>query len=1007
MTEALESAVAQSRLGHANGKAPTRRFTIARGKALLQLRRRPMGRWEFCRDLLRAALMASDVDAEIDETTNDEGTLLVFSFSESAVVGEDLAPAELLQAALDPRPGPEAPVAERWRSRMARAINGALALDPRWIEVRLVDVAWRYERTSAVDGDPYRVFARGEPAQRGLELHVALPPANFGRSVRSWLGLGQTHRAAIAKEWSEALLLGDQGAALQDGRRIRPADAQRVFDLGGRAQLTFLRPGQGVWLTRGGVAQCSLDAALAEAQVPLPPYELAVESERVNLDIDERRIVQDQEWATIRAWISDVLRSGDPLEAPFPAPLRETVTTASGASVAMRSLTSEAGDVPFVWADLSQRAPASSPQRAVGLWPSEVAQLRELEDAPRLIPIWLLPQGADARFDPEALQHGAFEALELDPSFEPLIRRLAVHSHRYAIAEEGRIRVVAWSRTVATFEADTNPIRGVTLLVELDETDPDAIAHLLADGTAIADFAQRIVEHVWARIDVVLAHVWARAQDEAWWQAPLLRWMLERIDAATVGLHYALTSGQLRLAWREHPLSALPIGVDLDGEPKTLRDALERMASAGGIVSGEPDRRWVTLESDAPQFRTWFLTERGRGIVSRVLGRKAIWDMPVAAGAMPRPAPADEQRHLLLTKTRVGRLLERRASDGRANQELLGHLLVARVLGEDEHGLDAVPLLRLHDPNAASPRRKISLQQALELPVGRVAPLGTPSAGQVRPFVEVAPGFAELLRAAVGWNPAPPPPQPSLAERPARTVRVGPSVEVRARTTTVWVREPVVHRLCAGAVHLGEEAEPEIELWGRGARLGAFRLPRPLRNVGGRVWLTDAGVEAGRAKVVRIVVEAGRRLQLRARVAAELCEPGSNRAAALHAFAGREDEPVDVPLAVAEPLAIVPNRPERLASLIRHALGRPVQIETRWLSWTAASVEDPGYPGVIEIGQRHTLVNAALESDASARDVLLGAAVVVAHAVREAPQSFDALAAFARLLATAGYAQPS
>jgi hypothetical protein len=241
------------------------------------------------------------------------------------------------------------------------------------------------------------------------------------------------------------------------------------------------------------------------------------------------------------------------------------------------------------------------------------------------------------------------------------------------------------------------------------------------------------------------------------------------------------------------------------------------------------------------------------------------------------------------------------------------------------------------------------------------------------------------------------------------------------------VRVPIADRLCAGALHLVEGPSAGVELWARGLRVGAFRLPSPLRELGGRMWLTDAGIEAGHAGLVKVALTAGKVLVERAVTALALSPPRSRRAVGLEAFLDRVRAHVasksdllglGETLGVAEtaervldiaPLRRLPPPRERLHAVLRWALGRPVHIETAWLSWRAVKVLDAGIPGRLALGSRHAIVGKALHDRATLDELWPAAIVVVAATLAVAPALAPADVALGRILATAramGHAAP-
>jgi hypothetical protein len=437
-----------------------------------------------------------------------------------------------------------------------------------------------------------------------------------------------------------------------------------------------------------------------------------------------------------------------------------------------------------------------------------------------------------------------------------------------------------------------------------------------------------------------------------------------------------------------------------------LAVALVRARDVGGVVVGDEAKVWYTLESADPSLTAWLLHDRGRALLLRVLGSSVLWTMPIVPEAEPQPRPLAEQPQLVLGREEVVQKLEGR--DPRATDHLLAHLLAQRSAGRPTQELDDVPLLRRYDPRALTPRTRVSLTSALAEHTLRVAPMGAVGRWLAEPVLEASPAIASLLHETLAVVPALRP-QPDAAEPHAR---VAPMAVRRVDPAAMLVRVPIASKLCAGALHLADGPNEGIELWARGLRVGAFRLPSPLRELGGRLWLTDAGV-------VKVAVVAGKELVERAIAALALSPPHSSRAAALHVFIDRVRQHVrarpdfmhlrdvvgvddeSVPAIDIAALRRLPPPRDRLQALLRWALARPVQVDTAWLSWRAVKVLDAATPGRLELGSRHAIVGAALDDRATLEQLWAAAIVVVAATLAAAPALARVDLAFARILATA------
>jgi hypothetical protein len=207
----------------------------------------------------------------------------------------------------------------------------------------------------------------------------------------------------------------------------------------------------------------------------------------------------------------------------------------------------------------------------------------------------------------------------------------------------------------------------------------------------------------------------------------------------------------------------------------------------------------------------------------------------------------------------------------------------------------------------------------------------------------------------------------------------------------------VADRLAAGALVLAPD-RTGVSLWARGLRVGDFRLPSPLREISGRLWLTDAGIAAGHAGILALALEQGRQLVGEAQRTVSLHPPNSPARLALQTFLERIREAVsggdrlglaglfttpeaseDMPT-----VAALPANPSRwLQPLLRHALARPIHIETAWLSWKALRVLDAHAAGRVELGLRHDWIKRATREGADPEHVFLAAALSVAFAAAE------------------------
>ena len=712
-----------------------------------------------------------------------------------------------------------------------------------------------------------------------------------------------------------------------------------------------------------------------------------VDCPSLSLDVDETSVVADAQLDLLVAWLHDEPSPGDvdPDLAPY--------------------IGGPPGEEEVLYRWPHHRVETGIP--VLSVTPPLLARLQEQHPDLEFVPFAQFRDVAAARrADFTPLQHGSLGSVEIAVSpVDGVPLDVRVYVHRYPAATQGVVHVLAWRRTVLRVDDPERVVPGATVVASLRG---DRQGELSQDADALAVVVRHVIDAVRAATDVLVGAAVAKAGPDAA-AVPVVKRALDALDGAALGLHF---DRDLRLSWTDSPLLQLSVGHERDGTPCTLGDALVRARDVGGVVHGDELKRWYTLESDAPQLSAWILSDRGRALLHRVLGPLLLWEMPIVPEAQPRPLPARAQPQLVLGADEVRRKLADRASDGRAVEHLLGHALVTRIVGGDAMGLDLAPLLRRYDPRALTPRRRVSLATVLADGTKRVAPLGAVGRWLDAPTLEVTPAVAALLGEAINALPAEPPGSDAASEPSPRT-RPSAAPARRRDAAAVLVRVPIAHPLCAGALHLVEGPHGGIELWARGLRVGAFRLPSPLRELGGRLWLTDAGIEAGHAGIVKLSLDAGRDLVQQAVAALSLSPPQSTRHAALDAFvdsvrahiraAGDRLQLADVvgieprvPPPSLAPLRQLPPPRERLLSVVRHALGVPIRFDTAWLSWRAVKVVDDTPPGRLELGLRHPLISKALRDDADVADIWPAAFTIVAGA----PRFADKDAALIRLLSS-------
>jgi hypothetical protein len=1017
--ELVAAVVASRRL--ARGGGPRHSFTVERTEARLRLRDRPGQRpWEWTLVLVRGLLALVDVvevEARASSAQDVELLELTMRLDPTALVGFD--PGVIFDAALEPDPGPgDGSLAHRQlrlRRLLARAINECLARGPRSLELVTPAGTRTITRQERAGGDPY-----AETATPGTSDALTLR-MSFERGFSRWLGgLFSGDFAAIAAEWRghvASMERRDHGAVLR-------AIPDRPFIALGQHARLWPAPARGsVQLLRDGVAVLSLDGAVAEAG--LPALELAglIECPRLRLTVDETNVVRDEALDQLMAWLSDAMArgSGSPLQSVAWPETLATLTAADGGEVDVTMLGQEK-EVPFVPRALIERLPFAARPHVVVLSPSEHDALQRMFPALSLVPAdVIVGAGQGERANLEALAQGCLPPLRIElPPLDELAIDLAAYVHRHGAASRGAVLLLSRDRIVDRGEVDPAQLRGVTLVARMPQS--SAAMAAAADPDRLKTLAQRIVSEVIARRDALLAHAVGSLVDaSAGERMPLLRAAIDRLDAASLQLHYRVEPSGARLSWRTHPLLALVVASTRDGAARTLGAALVRARDVGGVVIGEPARRWYMLEATDEAHETWLPTAPGHELLVRVLGSGALWELPTVPQARPHVTHASQQEGLLLDRGEAARLLARTSTDPDARETLLAHLLVARALGRDQLGLLDVPLCSIFDPDAVQPQRIVSLAALLaDERMHAIVPPGTATRETVGPVVMASPGVAALLHEVVKL-----PLEPIAAPR-----RRAPVIAPEARTAAARVsvepvlRHPIADALAAGALHILPDGDRQgVDLWARGLRIGELELPSPLSQIGGRLWLSDAGVRVGRPGIEVMVLEHARALVAGAQRQAELAPPGGQRRRVLERFlahceavANAGDDRLQLRSLFAAPkrdavlsanaatAARLPSlRRLWLGALVRHALGHAAKLETGWLTWRLARLADAAAPvWQIELGGRHRWISRAERDDASVLDVQLAALAVASEVLASAAAPRAAIAAaLLRVIATA------
>ncbi|NVB37103.1 hypothetical protein G6O69_04625 [Pseudenhygromyxa sp. WMMC2535] len=674
-------------------------------------------------------------------------------------------------------------------------------------------------------------------------------------------------------------------------------------------------------------------------------------------------------------------------------------------------------ELVYVWRHRAAQLPYTARQRVLSLWPSALAPLRAAFPDARFVPLQAL--GDQSRLDPEdlsSLRAGSHDPLVLvrDAPVElpardgeaPARVRISVEAyvHRSQTATMGFISILAYERRVAQLTERALVFPGMTLLcrVSPDVDSPElGVAALRRDQAAVTALAaatrQRALDH-W---EAVIAHVMRRAQA---WETPLLRGALDQLNGPSLGLCYRSTDAGLRLSWRDTALLGVEVGRLRDpsdsGSPtRDLRDALRQLRDRGAIVVAHPRQRYPSLLSSDPQLAPWQLPSWSRPLLERVLGPGSLLDMPTAPDAYPLVAAAEEQRVLLRDRALINTDLQNAPNDEFARLRLLGHLLVARVLGRDTLGLEGVPLLLRYDPRAMTSTSLVSLDAATrEQPRPPLVPPGAVHRGLPAPVISATPGQAALM-GALGFEGASL--EPPAGHLSARAHDPEPRLEApvrrRARSAPPLLAATLATPQAIGTLQIAADGSSTgISLWSGGLRRRTLELPEPLGRVSGRLVLTTLGAKLERTipdSLERIITTHARDLladALHQRALLSPLGPQRQRLDHLIDYARarvRAGDPFELaaPLGIAPtpghdqriaslrrmsleaaPLRPLPHRREALlAQVVSQSLAMNVRFDTAILSWRAAKLGKRHRDGALELefGLRNAWIQRALDED--------------------------------------------
>lgn len=934
---ALDALVREASLAE-GGVAPRRSFTASERAGVLAMRRGAVP-WQFSVALLRAGLALADrLVARVSVSTHDGLRVLRFDLRLEFDAWATLDLGGLLEASLhdDPVDAPGA----RWRTLLGVAVNGALATEPRWVELHtpLGGRRWAFDAGAGKDDDPYALQrVPSEVDGGGVSLRLAHPSEGVAAFWARWTGR-HAPEAEVARLWSEALGETIDEDAIHEGvaaLRLPNEDATTLGSVG----RWWPRSEGGLFLRRDGLRIADL-TALVQQLGGVPLYGDAV-APRVKLDVDEKGVRVDGALHELVAWLQS------------PA-LQEitTVVLGDGRPIAVDALR-EVDEVVFAWPHQLEATQADGIGGVNALTPAQLEWLRARVPA-TFVPASLLATSRSLRrVDLTSLEQGSIGPIQLG---EVGGDRISAFVHRHPVAKEGRVQVHGFGRVM--FEARARELPGITVVGTLPkggEDIDDAQAH-----------AESIEAHAVSCADMLTQAVLTSVPDlPSRFRIPWFAHRWESLSPVDLEFRYVPHGDGVRLSWREDPLLATTVAHDPDGVPRTAAEALQRLRDAGGVVVAEGGGRWRTLESSVPIWSPWRLSTVGVELLARVLGDVGLWHMPMVAEVQLRPERLETQSHVRLDPERATELRQTLRSIGRASERarcaLLAHALWARAADEDALGLDELPLLHSFDAQAAQPLRRVSLVEVERGAFSGVVPRGAAHRGLGSVVLEATPSVAHAL-VELGLV--------STSTVAVRSAPRRPTPAGRTGRRQVWLRQRVVDPRAVGALVLSDASEG-VELWEDGLRTHTLRLPAPYGALSGRIWLQQG--HASNEALSRLLLRTASTMVEGAQQALLLSVPGSARARALQAFI--ESLPTSEP-PPAQPVRTAPVLgSDRLAATLRFALGRAVNVEVSRMSWSVVR-EDAGLERV-RVGGLHPLIRAARDEQASVSSIGAAALAVL------------------------------
>ncbi len=1040
----IQHALAPRRLGTGEGKEG--RFSVQATEALLAVRTASLRRKHaYLAPLLRICGRARGEGLfRCEFERSSTGTRTSFRVTRPGLPIERLELRDFLSAAIggeippSPQQGSTGAVLgtdldlelAHLRRRLAEAINALLATGPEQLSLSCAAGCriWQRRASPAPAEDPYVMSSGTLDALEPNEIVVTTqtPAASFGARLTGWL-VGADPVAELADACSSLLGVAPPQSVAQGRERLEEgilvAAPSPGVALGTHAHLYPELETRSCFLVRDGVRLLSLDHALASDGIAPGTICGSLECDALALTIDGDSVVRDGNLELLVAWLREYLIAGRPSElGSAHGQLEAAVHFADGRvverdRVLLGVLRSQELIVAWPWE--RDRVPHSLRPRVALLMPSQFTALRAAlpPDVPvvRLAALGQVPQLEP--FDFESLLQGCLDPLALVqgmtvPGHPYLQLSITAYVHRYPAASRGRNVLIAFGRRIADNTDESKTMTGVTVVCRIATKDGRTLDELRSDRNGIDRTSALLDDQVAKHRDAMIAHVISQTRQatrtDGALRPPLWTACVEGLSAAGLRLRYsASTDGQagesgdlhardaaaeqrssprLRLAWDDAPSLALVVGRRADGSSVTLREALVELRQFGFLIVATSSSS-AGLPTDQERARAITLDPELSPAVGRVIPAplwRALGDRGLGG------VVSDEPSVLIgLLRTReeiVADLAGALGPDERARERLLGHLLAARILHEDEFGLASVPMLLLYDPRALAPTRLVSLEAIEKLsPRPGLAPIGTSDRRLPASVVEVGPLLGSLLHQVAGMIAA----THRVTSGTATASLTSTSLAIR-RTTPPLAHLPIRDPMAVGSIRITSSTQGQgIALWQDGVHIRNVVLAEPLQAVSGRLWIAR---DAAPQYVEVLVLRAGVALIQGLIRTLPLQPPGSverERAEAyvlkLRSWLATQGERLDPRLAairsilqleaMQDPLEPAidrtlrswPLRPPRgpitgwLGQMLTHSLGVRLDVSTAMLSWKAVRVLDAG-PGFarVEFGLRHSLVHASV-----------------------------------------------